>query len=124
MSETVITICATLLASSGFWVFLQNAISRVTKRDDKIREIVREETQDIRNKTVEWELIGQAVMGTKHNELVSACMTYLERGYITPAELDDLDKYIYQPYKNLDGNGTGEKLMADVRALPTIKKEG
>ena len=58
-----------------------------------------------------------------HEKLVAQCEVYLDKGYISEGQYRDLDEYIYQPYRNLGGNGTGEEYMKRVQALIFERKE-
>lgn len=62
------------------------------------------------------------ILGLGHDRIMSLCEKYIEIGAITAEQYEDLNKYLYEPYKALGGNGTAEKLMEHVRKLP-IKKE-
>lgn len=57
-----------------------------------------------------------------HNKIYIQCAKHLEEGFISIADLDDLD-YLFNAYKNLGGNGTGETLYNKVKDLPNIRKE-
>lgn len=37
-------------------------------------------------------------------------------------ELDDLIQYLYAPYKDLGGNGSGDAIIVKVKALPIISE--
>ena len=58
------------------------------------------------------------LIGLGHDRIFSLAGEYIKRGYITKDEYDNLNTYIYQPYKKRGGNGTGEKLMKEVERLP------
>lgn len=122
MNDKIQIILTSVLASGGFWAFAQTVYTKWSNRDEKTREIVRDEIKDIKTATDTIPSISTAVMGTKHKELIEDCKLYLDRGYITPEELADLHEYTYDPYKNLGGNGTGEKMMREVEALPSTQK--
>lgn len=89
---TVITVVGSVLASSGFWAFIQ------TIRDKK----------DVRSKMI---------LGLGHDRIIELCLKYLERGWITAEEYENLYKYLYKPYKAMGGNGSAERLMAKVSNL-------
>lgn len=89
---TVITVVGSVLASSGFWAFVQ------TIRDKK----------DVRSKMI---------LGLGHDRIIELCLKYLERGWITAEEYENLYKYLYKPYKAMGGNGSAERLMAKVSNL-------
>lgn len=109
MIETrdVITIIIAVLGSGGLWSFIQY---RLQQRDLK-------KMQENSADTVE----RRALLAILHDRIYSSAPDIIERGYVTVDELDNL-KYLYRPYKALGGNGTGEKLVSDVKNLP-IKKE-
>lgn len=90
----VITIIAgSVFGSTGMWSFLR---SRDTKREATTR----------------------LMMGMARETITTHGLAYIERGYITKEEFDELDKYFYKPYVALGGNGTAEKVMAEVSRLP------
>ena len=52
-----------------------------------------------------------------HERLVEQCDKYLDRGYISEGEFRDLSEYVYEPYRHLGGNGTGEAMYERTRDL-------
>ena len=56
-----------------------------------------------------------------HSIIFSKAQYYLDRGYIEIDELDDL-AYVYNAYKSLGGNGTGEQLYEKICKLPNKKE--
>ena len=91
--QMVITIVCSVLASSGFWAYL------MSKRDKK----------DAKTKML---------LGLGHDRIVTLAMRYIERGWITQDEYEDLNKYLFLPYVDMGGNGTAERLMVEVKKLP------
>ena len=91
-SQIILTIFASVLASSGLWAFLN---TRFDKRDAE-REIL---------------------VGIGHIEIVFFGMQYIDRGWITQDEYDILCE-LYEPYVKLGGNGSGTKIMKEVEKLP------
>jgi len=88
-----VTVVCAVLASSGFWAWLT---ARREKKDAKTKML----------------------LGLGHDRIVVLCMKYIERGWITQDEYEDLNKYLYLPYKEMGGNGTAERVMAEVKKLP------
>lgn len=88
----VATISA-IFASQGFWTWL---INRNAKKSSQ----------------------AQLIMGLGFGEICRKADMYLERESITTEEYKDLYKYLYKPYKDMGGNGTAKKLMAEVGKLP------
>lgn len=62
------------------------------------------------------DLLKDSNLALSHDKLYTYCTTYIERGYVTVNELDNLD-YLFNSYKGLGGNGTGEHLYNEVKKL-------
>ncbi len=93
----VLTIVVAIFSCTGFWTgFFSFILSKLGKKDAK----------------------NQMILGLGHERLLEKCKKHLADGYISADDYEDLDKYLYQPYKKMGGNGTVEKLMDDVRKLP------
>ena len=91
--QMVITVVCSVLASSGFWAYIQ-------KRTEK---------NDVRT---------QMLIGLGHDRIVSLGMHYIERGYITRDEYENLYDYLYKPYEKMGGNGSAKQVMEHVKKLP------
>lgn len=50
-------------------------------------------------------------------------MRYIDRGWITQDEYENLNTYLYEPYKKLGGNGSALRVMQEVNKLP-IRNQG
>ena len=44
-------------------------------------------------------------------------MKYIERGWITKDEYENLYEYLYKPYAELGGNGSAKRVMDEVNKL-------
>ena len=91
--QTAVTIIGSVLASSGFWAFMQ-------RKADK---------NDLRT---------QMLIGLGHDRIISLGIKYIERGYITRDEFENLYDYLYKPYEKMGGNGSARQVMENVRQLP------
>lgn len=91
--ETWVEIIIAVIASSGFWAIIQKIIDR----------------KDVKT---------QMLVGLAHDRITSLGMKYIERGYITQAEFENLDKYLYKPYSKMGGNGSAKQIMERVNQLP------
>ena len=98
--QMVVTIVCSVLASSGLWAF-------ISKRSDRMDA-----------KT-------ELLMGIAHDRIVFLGMSYINRGYITQDEYENLYTYLYGPYKKVGGvmNGSAERVMNEVNKLPISKAE-
>ena len=90
--QLVITIVCSVIASSGFWAF-------ITRHAEK---------KDIKT---------EMLIGLGHDRIVFLGMQYIERGYITSDEYENLYEYLYKPYKKMGGNGSAERIMNEVNRL-------
>lgn len=93
IQTTVIPVVIAFIASSGFWLYL-------TGRREK--------------KSLQTELL----LGLAHDRIVRLGLYYIDRGWITEDEHENLNLYLYKPYEKLGGNGTARRIMLEVDKLP------
>ena len=91
--QIVITILTSVLASSGLWAFLGTRIDRGNAERDML-------------------------IGLGHDRILFLGIKYVERGWITQEEYENLVTYLFEPYKKLGGNGSVKRIMAEVEKLP------
>lgn len=89
----ILPILLSLIASGGFWGFIQKK-QKYNSSTDKL------------------------LLGLGHTELIRQSIKYLERGYLTDYEYEDYVKYLYEPYIGMGGNSLGEKFFKEVSRLP------
>ncbi len=95
---SLITLITTLAASTGLWSYLQK---RLDQKDLKTKVLI----------------------GLAHNEIVNLASSYIRREWIYDYEYRNLSVYLFEPYKEMGGNGFAAKLMDEVEELP-IKISG
>lgn len=96
--QTVVTIVASVIASSGFWAYIQH---RFEKNDNRTK----------------------LLMGLAHDRIMYLGICYLDRGdWITQDEYENLYNYLYKPYEAEGGNGSAERTMREVDARLRIVK--
>lgn len=91
--QMIVTIVCSVVASSGFWALVQ---SRMKKHDANTRLLV----------------------GLAHDRICYLGLKYIERGYITQDEYENLNDYLYVPYLERGGNGSAQRVMETVKKLP------
>ena len=65
---------------------------------------------------------GQRIFnGNLQNGIIYLGMSYIERGYITQDEYENLYEYLYKPYEKLGGNGSAKRIMTEVDQLAIHK---
>lgn len=91
--EIVVTIVCSVIASSGFWAYLQN-------RHDK---------NDSTNRLI---------LGLAHDRIMDLGNKFITRGWITSDDYENLYVYLYEPYRARGGNGSAQRIMEEVKKLP------
>ena len=81
------------MASSGFWAY-------ISKHMD--------------NKDVKTDML----IGLGHDRIISLGMIYIERGWLTQEEYENIYEYLYKPYEKMGGNGSAKRIMNEVNKLP------
>lgn len=96
--QILLTVFSSVLASSGLWAY-------ITKRLDK---------KDVKS---------EMLLGLGHDRIMYLGMSYIERGYVTSDEYENLYEYLYKPYEKMGGNGSAERVMNEVNKLPIHKSK-
>lgn len=99
MLQIIMTIVCSCLASSGLWALIQRYLDRKDART-------------------------QMIIGLGHDRIVWLGLKYIERGYITQDEYENLFKWLYEPYEKMGGNGSAKRIMDEVRKLPLKRGVG
>ena len=94
--QSLVTVICAVIASSGFWTYMQ------ARRDKK----------DVKT---------QMLIGLAHDRIIARGMQYIDRGWITQDEYENLDVYLYKPYEAMGGNGSAKRVMDEVNRLPIHK---
>lgn len=94
--QFAITIMCSILASSGLWTLIQK----------------KSERKDVKT---------QMLIGLGHDRIVWLGMHYIERGWISYDEYENLYEYLYKPYEKLGGNGSAKRVMEAVDKLEIRK---
>lgn len=93
--ELIVTVMLAVLGSNGLWAYIQSRNTRRTAKD-------------------------RMILGLGHAEIFRTAEKYIERDGVTTDELEDLEKYLYKPYKEMGGNGTAETIMHKCHSLQII----
>lgn len=91
--QMVLSILLAMIGSTGLWNYIS---TRREKHDAKTELLV----------------------GLAHDRIVYLGMKYIERGYITRDEYENLNDYLYVPYAAAGGNGSAKRVMEEVKRLP------
>ena len=78
-------------------------------------------TKALESDRQERETLNEAMLAVLHNKIFKNGCDYLEKGCITVAELNDLEK-LYKPYVAMGGNSTAKTIVENVRKLPISSK--
>lgn len=91
--QVLVSVLLALLSSTGLWSYIS---SRREKHDAKTKMLV----------------------GLAHDRIISLGVEYINRGYVTADEYENLYEYLYVPYAALGGNGSAKRIMEEVKKLP------
>lgn len=94
--QIAVPLVVAVLTSSGLWA----VIARRADKGDAQRKML---------------------VGLAHDRIVHLGMVYVDRGYITQDEYENLNDYLYAPYEKMGGNGSAKRVMEEVRRLPMHK---
>lgn len=94
--QIAVPLLVAVLTSSGLWAVVAK---RVDKGDAERKMLV----------------------GLAHDRIVHLGMVYVDRGYITQDEYENLNDYLYTPYEKMGGNGSAKRVIEEVRKLPIRK---
>lgn len=94
--QIAVPLVAAVLISSGLWA----VVARRADKGDAQRKML---------------------VGLAHDRIVHLGMVYVDRGYITQDEYENLNDYLYAPYEKMGGNGSAKRVMEEVRRLPMHK---
>ena len=94
--QIAVPLVAAVLTSSGLWA----VIARRADKGDAQRKML---------------------VGLAHDRIVHLGMVYVDRGYITQDEYENLNDYLYAPYEKMGGNGSAKRVIEEVRRLPMHK---
>lgn len=97
MPPELLTILTIIFGSTGMWALLSQQLQKMDKKKDSQ---------------------SQMLIGLAHDRICDLCQAYINRGWITKDEYENLFDYLFIPYKLLGGNGTAEKMINDVSKLP------
>lgn len=95
--ELAVAVVSAALASSGMWAF-------ITKRSEK---------KDVKTRML---------VGLAHDRIMYLGMCYIDRGWISQDEYENLRVYLYDPYEKMGGNGSAKRVMLEVDKLPIHNK--
>ena len=91
--EALVTILVSVLASSGVWAVVLKVMD---KKDVK----------------------SEMLIGLGHDRIIFLGEKYVQRGWITSGEYENLVDYLYKPYEKMGGNGSAKRIVDEVKELP------
>lgn len=94
--QVIVSVVLALISSTGLWSYIS---TRRERHDAKTKMLV----------------------GLAHDRIISLGVSYINRGYVTADEYENLHEYLYVPYAALGGNGSAKRIMEEVKKLPLHK---
>ena len=97
LATVVVSVVVAVIGSTGFWSWLSH------RREQKSAQAL-------------------MLMALGHDRIMALSTKYVERGYITADEYENL-LGLYEPYAEMGGNGSGTRMVEACKALPITKEE-
>ena len=124
---TILTSSVVGVVFSGAFGFIQFLITRHdNKKGQKYSACLETQKAHEENfKKIESKLesLSDICTGLAYDRIIHVGEQYLKRGSITVDEREDFRKYLWQPYHNAGGNGSGDAMMKALDNLPIKKGE-
>lgn len=96
--RTIITIIGSVIASSGFWAFITSIREKKDAKSDLL-------------------------IALAHDRIMELGMIYIQRGWITNDEYENLHDYLYSSYHKMGGNGSAERIMKTIENLKLVPND-
>ncbi len=96
-TELIFTLFGAIFASTGFWAFITTLINNRKSRVSKETKLLK---------------------GIAHDRICSLGEKYIQQGWLTRDDYENIYEYLYLPYHDLGGNGSAERIMEEVKRLP------
>ena len=107
VTSIILAILTSVLASSGLWAYMAK------RYEAKLQHKLESDADRAADRAM--------LVGLAHDRIVFLGMQYIERGYITQDEHENLEVYLFEPYTKLGGNGSAAKIMQEVNKLPMAR---
>lgn len=98
--ELIVSLIIAMFGSTGFWALVTYLIQRRENRESAESQMLK---------------------GLAHDRICQLGNAYIKQGYVTSGDYQNIHDYLFVPYQRLGGNGTAEKIMEEVKALPMRK---
>lgn len=92
------------------------------------KDTLKKESEDKADKSFDnvenrLEAVSNICLGLAYDRIIHVGESYLKRGSIMVDEREDFRKYLWQPYHNAGGNGSGDAMMASIDKLPIVSRK-
>ena len=129
MTETlqlILTSSVVGVLSSSLFTFITFLITRHdNKKEKKIVDcatVQKAHEENFVKIETKLEGVSNLCLGLAYDRIIHVGEGYLKRGSITVDEREDFRKYLWGPYHDAGGNGSGDAMMSAIDKLPITKK--
>lgn len=96
---------------------IRAAQAKQGKQLDDLTQLVRDGNEKQEKTQKQLDTHGSAIAGLEHDRILHICKGYLKQGHISLEDYDDINKYLYEPYQKLGGNGTAKDVMERLKTI-------
>ena len=118
--ETLVLVLGAIAALASAFSVGQLIIDRRNRKEkkDEVMQMVKDHDAELKAQQKKIDLIERMVLGSLYDRAKHVGEAYIKRGHISMQEYSDWIKYLYQPYKDAGGDGTIDKIAAEINELP------
>lgn len=102
----------------------QAELAKHGKQLDRLTQLAEDSNEEQKKTQQKLADQGEAIAGLEHDRIVHVGGKHIRDGWISLEEYDDIEKYLYEPYRKLGGNGTAESVMEKLRAMIAPSEKG
>lgn len=115
--DALLTLLAAVLASGGLWMY---ATERLKISNSKREEAHIAKISLSQQSRISEGLVIKLLLGIAHDRISWLGMSYIKKGWITKEEYENLHDYLFLPYREMGGNGSIARIMAEIEKLPIV----
>ena len=131
VAQIILTSSVVGVLASSLFTFITFLINRSdekkkAEREDKTTTCLAVQAKHEENfSKIETKLEGVSniCLGLAYDRIIHVGESYLKRGSITVDEREDFRKYLWGPYHEAGGNGSGDAMMHSIDELPIAPKK-
>ena len=92
-------------------------LNRMKVQNDKQEEYRKHKEEKEKEREQREENQSKLLLGVGYTQIALYCDKYIAKGSITPDEYNELDKYLFEPYTKMGGDGAAKRYMDEINKI-------